>query len=299
MTPRRTPLPSPPSTREGDPSREESQRRYDSPVTSWRWWLGPLALLAGLTFALIASLIVDIPAAILGVHVMAKKTPPGIVLVDTLLQDVIFVATAVAFARIGGEAVRSSQLGLRPTPFRRAAVAVVAMLIAFYFVSVIWSEIVHGKEEKLLEQLGTNESTALLIGSAALTCVIAPMSEELLFRGFIFTSLRNLRGPWPAAVVTGVLFGAVHAFSAPVEYLLPLAALGFALCLLYRATGSIYPCFVAHAINNSIAFGSLEGWGWQVPVLLVCALAAIWGLVKVGKGVGLIAPVGGGTGAEA
>jgi hypothetical protein len=30
-----------------------------------------------------------------------------------------------------------------------------------------------------------------------------------------------------------------------------------------------------HCINNSIAFGAGEKWGWQIPVVLVCALAVI------------------------
>jgi len=293
IAPRYAPLPSHHPEEGRSPETETPKPGYDSPITAWKWWLGPFALLAGLTLAVFASLLVEIPAAILGAHITSGKTPPGIVLIDTVLQDAIFVATAIALARTAGQAVRSSQFGLRPTPFWRAVGAIVIMLIAFYIVSVIWSEVVHSKEEKLLEQLGANEGAALLIGSAALTCVVAPICEEFLFRGFIFTSLRNWRGPWPAAVITGLLFGAVHAFSAPVEYLLPLAALGFALCLLYRATGSLYPCIAAHAINNSIAFGALEGWGWQVPVLLAAALAAIWGVVQVAKGVGLISGDGG------
>ena len=135
------------------------------------------------------------------------------------------------------------------------------------------------EKEKLLQQLGSNESTGLLLLSAALTCVVAPICEEMLFRAYMFTALRNWRGTLPAALITGVLFGGVHAGSAPVLDLVPLAALGFGLCLLYRFTGSIYPSITAHSINNSIAFSSLEGWGWQTPLLLVCALLTIGALV--------------------
>ena len=66
----------------------------------------------------------------------------------------------------------------------------------------------------------------------------------------MFTSLRNWKGTWPAAVITGLIFGGVHAGSAPALDLAPLAALGFGLCLLYRYSGSLYPCFGAHALNN-------------------------------------------------
>ena len=93
--------------------------------------------------------------------------------------------------------------------------------------------------------------------------MIAPICEEFLFRGYIFTALRNWRGTLPAAILTGLLFGGVHAGSAPALDLLPLAALGFGLCLLYRYTGSLYPCIAAHSLNNCVAFASLEGWGLE------------------------------------
>ena len=54
------------------------------------------------------------------------------------------------------------------------------------------------------------------------------------------------------------------------------AVLGFALCLLYRATGSLYPCIAAHALNNSLAFGSLENWTWwQIPILMIASLLVL------------------------
>ena len=104
--------------------------------------------------------------------------------------------------------------------------------------------------------------------------MVAPICEEFLFRGFIFTALRNWRGTWPAAIITGLLFGGVHVGSAPVVDLVPLAFLGFGLCLLYRITGSLYPCIAAHSLNNSIAYGSLESWSFgQVILLLGASLA--------------------------
>ncbi|HEX4280643.1 MAG TPA: CPBP family intramembrane glutamic endopeptidase, partial [Solirubrobacteraceae bacterium] len=145
-------------------------------------------------------------------------------------------------------------------------------------------------KEKILEQLGSNESAALLLLSAGLTCVVAPISEEILFRGFIFTALRNWHGTLPAALLTGLLFGGVHVGSAPLLDLVPLAGLGFGLCLLYRYTGSLYPCIVTHSLNNSVAFASLEGWGWQAVVLALASLAAIAALVMLFRRLGVISP---------
>jgi membrane protease YdiL (CAAX protease family) len=262
----------PPGGQRPQESPGESSR---SPSTDWPWWTAPLALFGGLALAVVGGLLVDIPALAFGVSITASHVPGGVEIADTVVQDAVFVFAAVFFAQLGGRTVRAWQFGLRPTPFWRAVGLLVLTLIGFLTFSLIWGSALHAEKEKLLEQLGTGESTILLLLSAALTCVIAPIAEEFLFRGFIFTALRNWRGTWPAAIITGLVFGGVHVGSAPVVDLVPLAALGFGLCLLYRWTGSLYPCIAAHSLNNSLAFGSLEGWGWQILVLMLAALAVI------------------------
>jgi len=264
------------------------------PPAGWAPWTAAVALIGGLALALVGGLVVDLPALALGVKITSSHTPPGISIADTVVQDVGFVLASVFCAHIGAQAVRSWQFGLRPprVGWRKAIGLIVLLLVAFIVLSAAWAAIFHPSEEKLLETLGSNEGTTLLVLSAALTCVVAPICEEFLFRGYIFTALRNWRGTLPAALITGLVFGAVHAGSAPALDLAPLAALGFGLCLLYRYSGSLYPCIVAHCLNNCLAFSSLEDWGWQGLVLIVCALAAIGALVALFKGVGLIAPVG-------
>jgi CAAX protease family protein len=266
-----------------------------SPDTTWPAWSAPLALLVGLVLAAVAGLVVDVPALALGAKLSSSHTPPGLTIADTVVQDVVFVLAAVYCARLfGGRVVRSWQFGLRRpgVGWWSATGMIFLLLVAFVVLSVVWSEAVNPEKEKLLETLGSNEGSGLLLGSAALTCVVAPMCEEFLFRGYIFTALRNWRGTLPAAVITGLVFGGVHVGSAPVLDLAPLAGLGFGLCLLYRYTGSLYPSIVAHSLNNSLAFSSLEGWGWQTPLLMVAALLAIGGLVLTFKRIGLIGPAG-------
>ena len=277
------------------PSEPVEGERTRSPTTSWPWWTAPLALLGGLVLATVAGLVVDLPALAFGVDVTSSHTPPGLAIADTFVQDVAFVITAVYCAQIGARVVRSWQFGLRRpgAGWRRASAMIVGLLGVYLLLGAAWTEAFHPKAEELLDQLGTNEGTALLLLSAGLTCVIAPMAEEMLFRGYIFTALRNLRGTLPAAVLTGIVFGGVHYGSAPVLDLVPLGILGFGLCLLYRYTGSLYPSMIAHSLNNSIAFASLEGWTFlQGLVLVVLSLLAIGALLVAFGRVGLIAPSG-------
>jgi uncharacterized protein len=259
----------------------------------WRPWTAPAALAGGLVLAAVGGLAVDIPAAVFGGVKLSGSSslPAGLTVADTFVQDAAFVAAVVIFASLGGHTVRAWQLGLRPTPLTRAVKAVIVTLLAFLVFSAIWASAIEvSTKEKLLQQLGTNQSTALLLASALLTCVMAPICEEVLFRGFFFPALSNWRGWLPAALITGIVFGGVHAGSAPVVDLVPLAALGFALCVLYRYTGSLYPCIAAHALNNSFAFGELEGWGWQTPVLMAASLATIALLALALKRAGVITP---------
>jgi membrane protease YdiL (CAAX protease family) len=258
----------------------------DSPRTSWPAWTAPVALIAGLIIAVVGALLVDVPALALGVNVTAEHLPEGLQIADTAVQDAGFVLVAVFFAQLGGRSPGAWQFGLRPTPFWRAVGWVVWIGVGFLLFSLAWKVIVHPPEEKVLEQIGTG------VLSATLTCVVAPIGEEFLFRGYIFTALRNWRGPWTSAVITGLLFGLVHVGSAPLLDLVPLAVLGSALCVLYRRTGSLYPCIAVHSLNNSVAFGSLANWNWdwQIPLLIVAALVSIALLAGVLMRLGVISP---------
>lgn len=261
-------------------------------ANDWPAWTGLVVLLAALVLAAVGGLIVDIPAIALGAKVSSSHTPPGLELADTVVQDVVFVLTAILFAQLGGRKVRSWQFGFRFTPALRAAGLAVLTILAFVIFSAVWVTAlkVTEKDTKLLEALGTNQTTLLLALSALLTTVIAPICEETLFRGYIFAALSKWKGWLPAAILTGILFGGVHAGSAPAEDLVPLAVLGFVLCALYRRTGSLYPCIAVHSLNNSFAFGDLEKWGWWIPFLMAGALAIIWVFALISRQIGLISP---------
>lgn len=266
---------------------ESSQTSLD-----WPAWMAPVALVGAFLMAAVGALVVDLPAVALGVNVTSKHLPHGLELADTVVQDVAFVVTAVLCASIGGRSVHAWQFGLRPSRVRwaRAVGAIAVTYVGLLIFSAIWTALLHvSTKEKLLEQLGANESTVLLVLTAALVTVMAPICEEFLFRGFAFRALSNWKGPWLAAVLTGLAFGLFHAASAPIVYLVPLAVLGFGLCLLYRHTGSLYPCIATHSLNNSIAYGALEGWGFTETVLLIfAALAVLATLVMALRAAGVV-----------
>jgi membrane protease YdiL (CAAX protease family) len=240
----------------------------------WRPWTAWVGLLAGFAGALFGALVVTVIAVAAGASF--EDPPPSVSIIGTVVQDAALIGAAIVFARLAG-GVRPWQFGLRPP--RRFWPAVGWLLVAylsFLALSAGWVALLGIEaQDELPKELGADESTVALIAVAFLVAVVAPVAEEFFFRGYFFTALRNWRGLWPAAVITGLVFGAIHVGSSPIGFLVPLAFFGIALCLLYARTGSLYPCIVLHCANNSIAFGVTQDWTWQIPVLLATALAAI------------------------
>jgi uncharacterized protein len=257
------------------PELPERPERPEPPAPTgadaWPAWAAPLALVAGLIGATVGGLLVFVITEAFGVD--AGEKPPGLLLGATLVQDIAFVAAAIVFAKMTGP-VWAAQFGLRPTQFWKAAGLIVATYLAFVLFAGLWTSIVGDPgDEPLLDDLGVDESTLLLVLGALTVCVGAPLVEEFFFRGFFFRALRNWIGVAGGAIATGIVFGGIHASSSPVEHLVPLAVLGALFCLLYQATGSLYPCIVLHAINNSIAFGVAKEWGWEIVPLTVASVA--------------------------
>jgi len=81
--------------------------------------------------------------------------------------------------------------------------------------------------------------------------VVAPVAEEILFRGFLFSKLKKYVPTWLAIVVTSVLFGAIHG---QWDLAIDTFALSVVLCLLREVTGSLWSSMLLHMTKNGIAF---------------------------------------------
>ncbi len=81
-------------------------------------------------------------------------------------------------------------------------------------------------------------------------CILAPLAEELIFRGALWTALKKIfKKDLYILITTSVLFALAHG---DIGHIIGVLPIGFYIGWLRMKGGSIFPCIVAHATNNII-----------------------------------------------
>jgi membrane protease YdiL (CAAX protease family) len=261
----------PPPTRPELPEGVDRRPRWPA------WYAG-----VGFMVALIGTLIaVVILAAAFGINPEDDESA-AFTTVATLAQNVVFIGTAVLFASMTMRP-RAWHFGLNRTAFWPAVGWAALGIFSFYFFAGIYSLLLQpDAEQGVTEALGADESTFGLISAGFMVVVVAPVAEEVFFRGFFYGALRSRFTVPAAALIGGGLFGVIHwDFTGEgLEILPPLTVLGVIFCLVYERTGSLFPVIGLHALNNAVAYGAqTDGsgtWvsvGFGVAALVGCAVA--------------------------
>lgn len=152
---------------------------------------------------------------------------------------------AVVCAREMGE-----DLGTAAT--RRGYGLAVLVSVGAIGVSALWSLLLTALGADFGNQVIVDAITGTpRIGLILAVVVVAPILEEILFRGWVLPRLMRRFGDVPGFVLTAVGFAALH-LDAP-QVAPPILALAFALGWLRLRTGSVWPGILAHMLNNGIA----------------------------------------------
>jgi membrane protease YdiL (CAAX protease family) len=194
-----------------------------------------------------------------------KGKAPGFTAATTMIVDVCVVVASVLLAATVATP-RAWHFGLRGASVRFTAKIAGLGVLAYFLFSVVYQSIVQAKNpQKVVQDLGADTNTLLLVSGALVVILVAPVCEELFFRGFLFRALRLRMPLWVAAAIDGVLFGLVHGSLVIVPIL---ACLGIMLCWVYERTGTLFATIALHALNNTISYGASTDRGW-LPALAV------------------------------
>jgi CAAX protease family protein len=116
----------------------------------------------------------------------------------------------------------------------------------------------HGRALAEANNLPIAKPTVFTVVILALTVVVlAPITEELMFRGLLLRSFLRRMGFWPAALLSTVLFSLFHVHEVgtllgATTLALSVGALGLGNCFLVRITGRLTPAIMVHATFNGL-----------------------------------------------
>ena len=231
------------------------------PLSTWSVWEVVGIVLLGFFLGTIAS----IPIFIL----MGDTTRNGAAGPSELLQgvisDVVMVATLIVWLhrrhptwwqiigfptrkRLPVEIAVGAGLGL----VVRFAAGIASALVA--------STLEHatGKAVSVPEQVRTNMSAPELVLFALYAVVVAPITEELVFRGLLYRSIRDRIGVIAGAVLSAIPFGLIHFIGGQpwqdvLTLQLTMVVTGIGLALIYERRGTLVADIAGHAAFNLLA----------------------------------------------
>ncbi|HEY3846495.1 MAG TPA: CPBP family intramembrane glutamic endopeptidase [Acetobacteraceae bacterium] len=248
------------------PPREATTEPADAPAR--HPWRSLLRALLWLLLAEIASVCVAVLAGFIAGFTRAVAHAQG---TEGWQPDLLFYALIATIAlqgtllladlRQGRSAGRGNlAVGLGAGPMRRhRLIALFAGLMIAWVIGYVMALIrfqtfnayVATRVPAVLT-LPVSGGPILLAIMLLLAVAVAPLAEELFFRGWLWTALRRSWGVWPTALCTAGLWLGIHALDGPVRalILLPTAIL---LSLARHYGGSVRASLLVHVVNNATA----------------------------------------------
>lgn len=175
-------------------------------------------------------------------------------LAASLPLQLAMVGASFYFARKYG--LSWASLGLR-MPDRGSWWLAFALYFGIMLLTIVYAAVVDalfGLPETELPD-ATFEGAAPIIVAAILAVGLAPICEEIFFRGFVFGGLNERGQFWIAAAGSGMLFGLAHLLNPGGYATFPvIAGIGMIFAFGYHYSGSILPGIAAHFLFNLQAF---------------------------------------------
>lgn len=143
----------------------------------------------------------------------------------------------------------------------------------------------------MIEQLPPTDETSAVIMGLLLTCVAAPVLEEIFYRGIILHLLKGY-GNGAAIVITALLFALAHG---SISVFVPPLVFGLVLGYITVRSGSVLPAIYMHFGCNLISWllmtfemGQSVSIAVSIITITVGAAASIWGLIWLMKNKNII-----------
>jgi membrane protease YdiL (CAAX protease family) len=185
-------------------------------------------------------------------------------LAQGIVVDVVLVATLLVWLRRRHPGWQRALRLVPPTRVAREVAVGVGLGVAVRIVAGIVAAIVvagltaiTSREVLVPEQVTGDLHGFQLVVFVLFAVVVAPVTEEFLFRGLIYRSIRDRQGVALGAIVSAVLFGAIHFVPGPwpdaLALQITMVVTGLGLAWVYERRKTLLAPIAGHAAFNLIA----------------------------------------------
>lgn len=234
---------------------EELAPEAPAPERKPFWGYVDLALVMGLLLAFLAAILLGAAVFVFALPSLRQDQSPLLLPTQIALYAAVYLSLRLVLGlRYRKPVLRS--LGWCAGRSNLLFVAIGGVLLAFV-VSALAALVHTPKVPSPVESLMNSPVLLSLFGIMAVT--IAPFFEELFFRGFIQPLLTRSLGVIAGIVLTGLVFGSLHApeYSFAWQYAVAVSLVGIVLGWLRVRSNSIIPCTVMHGAYNSVFVAAL------------------------------------------
>lgn len=166
---------------------------------------------------------------------------------------------------------------------RYGLTVVIAFLISVCY-GLILGIIKHFSPSAVQHVLSSFSPDGKLITGIITMCIMAPLMEEMAFRGLILTKTRQYAPTWVAVIFSSVVFGLWHR---NLGQFIATTIMGIAFSWIYLKTGKLRHAMVAHCLSNLfLALALSKGDGYLPAVGLLSAMKDAF--LKVSLPVGIL-----------
>ncbi len=128
----------------------------------------------------------------------------------------------------------------------------VGLAILLFMIAMLITYRYHGQDTDIERLLQSSRAAAII--TAVLAATTAPLVEETIYRGLLYSAFRRVVGPVFAVIVVASMFAGLHVLqywpNAPAISAITL--LSIVLTVVRARTGRLLPCFVIHLVFNGI-----------------------------------------------
>lgn len=223
------------------------------------WIVLVLPIWVAASFYIAQSILLGVAQLLIAVHVPLDSVNKSVL--NTVLSALLYIFTLLLVAAlplfIKTQKTNKEEIGLDRLPSWTDILITPAGLIVYLILSsllmLIMTHLFSWIDVYQVQDTGFDHLSRYYeyILAFITLVIVAPVVEEILFRGFLYGKLKRFLPIWVAIVITSVLFGLFHGSWA---LAIDTFSLSVVLCLLREITGSLWASILLHMTKNGIAF---------------------------------------------